>query len=548
MSALADTLQPTIIYEPCAERSKASFSEVSKSPVGFVAGAAPRFSDETAALLRRRLKAAALIMATIFGGHFISNFIKNEPHLQPQLDLAVLTLLVIPYLILRSRLTLRLPHLRLIELFVFGASIVELVGMEWIDLHRVKSNDLVVLMTIESFSLFAVLIFTYGMLSPSTWLQAALILVPVACIPYVVLLISGHLALMPRTWTFAPTPFLAAFAAVFGTHVVNSTRKAAFKARQFGQYRLKEKLGAGGMGEVYRAEHMLLKRPCVIKLIKKDQSTNAVALARFEQEVRSTAKLTHWNSVEIFDYGHSEDGVFYYVMEYLPGKSLDDLVKEYGPLSPERVVHFLRQTCGALREAHHLGLIHRDLKPANIFAAMLGGVHDVTKLLDFGLVRQETSDQQQGVNLTQTGGFSGSPLYMPPEQTTSYDEVDGRGDIYSLGAVAYFLVTGTPPFPGRNATEVIMAHANQQVKPPSKIVLTLPSDLERIILRCLEKKPQDRFKDVEALEEALAACKCAGEWTEKKAAQWWNDVGKKIDDEGTKTTVAHPTKRLQDAA
>jgi serine/threonine-protein kinase len=274
---------------------------------------------------------------------------------------------------------------------------------------------------------------------------------------------------------------------------------------------------------------MLLKRPCVIKLIKKDRSTNAAALSRFEREVRATAKLTHSNSVEIFDYGHTEDGVFYYVMEYLPGKSLDDLVKEYGPMPPERVVHFLRQTCGALREAHHFGLIHRDLKPANIFAATLGGVNDVTKLLDFGLVRQANSDQQQAVNLTGTGGFSGSPLYMPPEQATSYDEVDGRGDIYSLGAVAYFLVTGAPPFSGRNATQVIMAHANEQVTPPSEIVPTIPSDLERIILRCLNKEPKNRFQNVESLGNALAACKCADKWSEKKAAQWWDEIGERIE-------------------
>ncbi len=360
MSAVADTLQPTIIHEPSAERSEGASFGVSQSPVGLIAGSAPRFSDETAALLRRRLKAAALIMATIFGGHLLSNFIRNEPYLRPQLDLAVLALLVVSYLILRSRLTLRLSYLRLIELFVFGASIVELVGMEWIDLHKVKTNDLVVLMAIESFSLFSVLIFTYGMLSPSTWLQAALLLVPVACIPYGVVIISGHGDVMSRVWTFAPTPFLAAFAAVFGTHVVNSSRKAAFRARRFGQYRLKERLGTGGMGEVYRAEHTLLKRPCVIKLIKKDQSTNAAALARFEREVRSTAKLTHWNSQWKSSTTAIPKMAFFTTwMEYLPGKSLDDLVKEHGPLPPERVVHFLRQTCGALREAHHLGLIHR---------------------------------------------------------------------------------------------------------------------------------------------------------------------------------------------
>ena len=421
-------------------------------------------------------------------------------------------------------------QLRLIELLVFAEFFLAIEGAEWFDLQRSAGiGDFKIVVVVRFFAMFSMLILAYGMLMPNTWQRAAAILFPVACIPFAAILIMSSQG-VALSLSFEPFPFMAAVLAVFGTHVINSSRKAAFKARQFGQYRLKEKLGAGGMGEVYRAEHMLLKRPCVIKLIKKDRSTNAAALARFEREVCSTAKLTHSNSVEIFDYGHTEDGVFYYVMEYLPGKSLDELVKEYGPLTSERVVHFLRQICGALREAHHLGLIHRDLKPANIFAAKLGGVYDVTKLLDFGLVRQEDSDQKNGVDLSQTGGFSGSPLYMPPEQATSYDEVDGRGDIYSLGAVAYFLVTGAPPFSGRNTTEIIMAHANEQVMPPSKSVPTIPSDLERIILRCLEKKPRNRFQDVESLEEALAVCECADEWTEKKAAQWWEDVGEKIED------------------
>jgi serine/threonine-protein kinase len=529
MSHTADLLQPTIIYEPAAEPSKASSSEVSQSPVGLVAGTAPRFSDETAALIRRRLKAASLLLAILLSGALVRNMLVFGLIAAVDLQAVCLLSLFAVYFVLRSGRTLSLMQLRLIELLVFGEFFLAVEGAEWFELQRsVGDGDFKIAVVIRFFAMFSMLILAYGMLMPNTWQRAAAILFPVACIPFAVILSTSSQG-MALALSFEPFPFMAAFLAVFGTHVINASRKAAFKARQFGQYRLKEKLGAGGMGEVYRAEHMLLKRPCVIKLIKQDRSTNAAALARFEREVRSTAKLTHSNSVEIFDYGHTEDGVFYYVMEYLPGKSLDDLVNEYGPMPPERIVHFLRQTCGALREAHHLGLIHRDLKPANIFAAKLGGVHDVTKLLDFGLVRQADSDQQLGVNLTRSDGFSGSPLYMPPEQATSYDEVDDRGDIYSLGAVAYFLVTGAPPFSGRNATEVIMAHAHEQVTPPSKIVSTIPSDLERIILRCLEKKPQNRFQDVESLEEALAACEYADEWTEKKAAQWWDNFGERLE-------------------
>ena len=436
-------------------------------------------------------------------------------------------------------MALSLRQLRFIEWVVFGGLVVQIGLMAWLALDQfAEAGDFATAVGVKNLYLaaFAVLILLYGMLMPNTWQRAAAILFPAACIPYAILFVSQwhseQVAQALQADHFGapvPLPLIAAFAAVYGTHIINSIRREAFKARQLGQYRLKDKLGAGGMGEVYRAEHMLLKRPCAIKLIKQGQGTDKLALARFEREVRSTARLTHWNSVEIFDYGHTEDGVFYYVMEYLPGKSLEDLVKEHGPLPAERVVHFLRQTCRALREAHHLGLVHRDLKPANIFAAKVGGVYDVAKLLDFGLVKQTYADPQQATTLTQAGGFGGSPLYMAPEQATAYDEVDGRGDIYSLGAVAYFLLTGKPPFFGRSPIEIIMAHANQPVLAPSKIVPTIPADLERIVLRCLEKNRQDRYPDVQSLEQALAACECADQWTEEQGRavveRHWPDAG-----------------------
>jgi serine/threonine-protein kinase len=276
-----------------------------------------------------------------------------------------------------------------------------------------------------------------------------------------------------------PAPLAAVLVAVFGTYVINSIRREAFKARQLGQYCLKKKLGSGGMGEVFQAEHQLLKRPCAVKLIKPDHQTDAAALARFEREVQSTAKLTHWNSIEIYDYGHSDDGTFYYVMEFLPGMSLEDLVKCHGPLPPERAVHFLRQVCMALREA--------DPK------------------------------------LTQPGSFSGSPLYMCPEQVKAYDKLDARSDIYSLGGVAYFLVTGRPPFVGDTSWDIIAAHSRDPLEPPAKLNPAVPEDLERVIIRCLAKMPTNRFQDVQSLDQALAACGCAGQWTDQQAAAWWRE-------------------------
>ncbi len=298
---------------------------------------------------------------------------------------------------------------------------------------------------------------------------------------------------------------------------------------QIGPYRLKEKLGAGGMGEIYEAEHRLLKRPCAIKFVIPENHADPAALARFEQEVLATASLTHWNTVEVFDFGHTDDGTFYYVMELLPGLSLAELIDGHGPMTPGRVVHLLRQVCDALREAHSIGLIHRDIKPANIFAAKRGGVFDVAKLMDFGLVKcgAEGESSAEGANARPAAGrsFSGSPLFMSPEQATDYEAVDGRTDIYSLGAVAYYLLTGEPPFTGDSPMEVIAAHAHARVVRPSRLEPAIDDDLEWIVLRCLAKDPDDRFSDVEHLQQALDDCDCAGRWSQQEAAIWWDEVG-----------------------
>jgi len=275
------------------------------------------------------------------------------------------------------------------------------------------------------------------------------------------------------------------------------------------------------MGEVYLAEHRMLKRPCAVKLIRREQAGDPHALARFEREVQATARLSHWNTVEIYDYGRTEDGTFFYVMEYLPGLSLEDLLDRHGPLPAERVVHLLRQTCQGLREAHAVGLIHRDIKPGNIFVAQRGGLYDVVKLLDFGLVKPLADIDS--ARLTAEGAISGTPLYMSPEQARGLDEIDARSDIYSLGAVAYMLLTGRPPFEGTNPLDVMIAHARDDVMPPSKFQADVPADLEGVILRCLAKRPDDRFQDADSLEQSLAACAAADQWTQAHAADWWRE-------------------------
>ena len=208
-------------------------------------------------------------------------------------------------------------------------------------------------------------------------------------------------------------------------------------------------------------------------------------------------------------------------MEYLPGLSLAELVETHGPLPAARAVYLLRQVCRALSEAHAAGLTHRDIKPSNIFAARRGGLNDVAKLLDFGLVRPATT--APSAHLSEENQILGTPLFMSPEQATGRREVDGRSDIYSLGAVAYYLLTGRAPFVEGGAIGVLIAHARDPVVPPSRLRAGVPDDLERVVLRCLAKEPADRYPDVKGLERALGECACSGQWDQEDAARWWAD-------------------------
>jgi serine/threonine-protein kinase len=264
-----------------------------------------------------------------------------------------------------------------------------------------------------------------------------------------------------------------------------------------------------------------MKRPCAIKLIHPDKAGDPKAMARFEREVRTIARLSHWNNIDVFDYGRTEDGTFYYVMEHLPGLNLFDLVGRYGPLPPGRAIYLLRQTCEALQEAHGLGLIHRDIKPANIFAAKRGGKYDIAKLLDFGLAKPVADIQ--GPELTQEGTITGSPLYMSPEQATGEREPDVRSDIYSLGTVAYFMLTGRPPFDDTQPIRVLIALAHQQPAPMSRHRPEIPADLAEVVMRCLAKEPDDRYQDIVSLKAALQACESADQWNDEMAADWWRE-------------------------
>jgi eukaryotic-like serine/threonine-protein kinase len=308
------------------------------------------------------------------------------------------------------------------------------------------------------------------------------------------------------------------------SHTIFGLRREARRARVLGQYTLESKIGEGGMGVVWRASHALLRRPTAIKLLQSNR-TGDPAIKRFEREVQLSASLTHPNSVAIYDYGRTRDGIFYYAMELLTGTDLERLVGQHGRLPPGRVVHVLTQACGALAEAHDLGLVHRDIKPANILLSPRRNEHEVAKVVDYGLVKSIETDPAQTA-ITAVSTIFGTPLYMSPEAILTPDAVDGRSDLYALGAVAWFLLVGKTVFRGSSVVEVCAQHLHQTPERPSAVLgQALPADLEELVLACLEKKPEARPPSARALRDRLQQCGCAGQWTTELATAWWHAHG-----------------------
>ncbi len=380
------------------------------------------------------------------------------------------------------------------------------------------------------------LIACYPVIVPNTARRALLltgIMTMIPCIVTIAAMVRNPMLTLDRTWMifvqYAIWFTLAVGIASYGAYQATLLRRQAYEARRFGQYKLAQKLGAGGMGEVYLAEHLLLKRPSVIKTIRPERARDPAILKRFEREVQILATLTHPNTVAVFDYGYTADGTFYYVMEYLPGFDLETLVRDHGPLPAERAVHLLRQVCFALREAHAAGLIHRDVKPGNVMVCQRGGTCDVAKLLDFGLV-QSASELQEGSDgsgrITREGMILGTPAYMSPEQAAARP-LDGRSDVYSLGATAYFLLCGKPPFHVGGAMEIIAAQLLQRPKALRDINEAIPPDVAEIVARCLAKDPDERFTSIDELEIALRSCACTPHWDDRRAGSWWVDKVKR---------------------
>jgi eukaryotic-like serine/threonine-protein kinase len=298
-------------------------------------------------------------------------------------------------------------------------------------------------------------------------------------------------------------------------HIVWALRRQVFEARSLGRYRLKRRIATGGMGDVWVAYHAGLKRDVAVKVLRPEQrERSASALARFEREAHATAELAHPNTVRVFDYGTTEDGLWYYVMELLQGETLAEHVTRLGPLSPARAVHIVGQAARALGEAHERGIVHRDVKPENLFLTSLGGEHDFVKVLDFGIAKVASSE----TTMTDTGCVLGTPAYISPEVGVG-QEADARSDVYGLGAVLYFLLCGRPPFEADTAGALIFAHVHERVASPSHMLgRELPTDVEQVVMRALQKDPSARYATAAELALALSSCTLAGTWTFNDAA------------------------------
>jgi serine/threonine-protein kinase len=329
-------------------------------------------------------------------------------------------------------------------------------------------------------------------------------------------------------WDFLPT-YVCAFLVVIPVKIIHGLGQQVRRARELGSYRLEEPLGKGGMGEVFRATHQMLARPAAIKLIRPEiigsssPSVARVITERFRREAEAAASLRSPHTISLYDFGVAQDGTFFLVMELLDGLDLETLVERYGPVPPERAVHLLRQVCESLAEAHARGLVHRDIKPSNIFTCRMGLDVDFVKVLDFGLVKSVGEDSREATLLTAPDATTGTPAYIAPEVIRGDRVPDHRVDLYTLGCVGYWLLTGRLVFQAPNAIQLMYQHANARpIAPSERSELDIPATLDQVILSCLAKLPEDRPQSAGELSRLLAAAVPAGEWSEEKAHRWWD--------------------------
>jgi len=384
-------------------------------------------------------------------------------------------------------------------------------------------------------SWICLLILIFAMIAPSTprrMLIASIIVASFDPIAYSIAWLLGGTALNPAyVFVICWPTYACAFVAVVPARVLQRLGRRLREAQDLGSYHLIERLGTGGMGEVWRAEHRLLARDAAIKLVRpevlgaRDENEARLTLKRFEREAQATAALSSPHTIQVFDFGITQDGIFYYVMELLTGRDLESLVREFGPLPPHRVLYLLRQVCHSLADAHARGLVHRDIKPANIYACRMGLEYDFAKVLDFGLVKiQAASGRGRDAQTLATGENStpGTPAYMAPEVILGDAEVDRRADVYSLGCVTYFLLTGELVFEADSSMKMLMQHLHAQPMPPSeRTELSVPRELDELVLACLQKDPRHRPQDAGELYQMACQVRIRDEWNSDEGKRWW---------------------------
>jgi serine/threonine-protein kinase len=507
-------------------------SNARSTPVELIAASDAEFTAEENALLLVRLRALTVLLSAGLGLVLVRDLVFG---VGPAWQLQAAAMIAAAFLaaLLRSARPGSARGLKAIEVAALGLAVADVAVHLWhAQRAATERSDVTSLAAGSKDAVIGttIVLFTYVLLIPAPQRRAWRSIAAIAAFPVAtelllflvhpdVFRLARRVATVQRVGETVSLLLIAAILAGYGAYLVQTMHVRARDARQFNQYRLRDEIGTGGMGEVYLAEHRLLKRPCAIKVIRPERARDPRSLERFEREVRATAWLSDPNILEVYDYGRTADGTFFCAVEYLHGLDLDVLVGRHGPLPPGRVIYLLGQACEALAEAHAAGLIHRDLKPANIFAARRGRRYDFVKLLDFGLVEIVAARHEASPGGEAT--VVGTPQYMAPEQITGDRPVDRRCDLYALGGVAYTLLTGRPPFPRSTPAQTLMAHLHDPVEPPSRHRPDIPPDLDAVVLRCLAKDPDGRFPSAETLGTALAACTSAAGWDARKAASWW---------------------------
>jgi hypothetical protein len=523
------------------------------APATITAGTRGGVSSDTESLLRGRLQVGCWIILLGLLAFVVRDILRPVGELATPAQwferFGARSLLLVFYggciALLRGRQHLSLARLRLLEVAILWAVALWFASdrLYWTRQALAQRNAADAMFTIAfSFLTYFAFLSAYGFFAPNTWQRALRMTGLIALLPVGVLAVvaitdpagvaflraSGNLDMEISSMVMMLG--LGVLIASWGAHRIHTLRIEVHEAKRLGQYRLIERIGRGGMGEVWKAEHRLLARPAAIKLIKPEvigSGDPAVAhdfMRSFEREAQITANLRSTHTVELYDFGVTPDGAFYYVMELLDGRDLECLVKRLGPLPPERVVFLLEQVCDSLAEAHEQGLVHRDIKPANILVCRMGRSFDFVKVLDFGLAivraRESAARQRDGGRVR----IVGTPAYVAPEMARG-DEVDARADLYSLGCVAYWLLAGKPVFEGADTSELVTKHIEEAPTAPTlRGGREVPASLERIVMACLDKDPAQRPQSADELAHALQDTGLATAWTQERARSWWMDL------------------------